>query len=107
MQTPTKAVLPSTYNTDRAGIPRSGPLLPSDIDTHTLDMEEMDWFEDDASPPDNGTPFDSGIGRIQCPSSKSQATARLGLMQSTSTVVQDFPISFLTHFSSPPRAMIS
>jgi len=41
MQTPTKAVLPSTYNTDRVGIPRSGPLFPSDIDTHTLDTEEM------------------------------------------------------------------
>jgi hypothetical protein len=68
----------------------------------------MDGFEDDASPPDNGTPFDSGIGRLpsmpqqQVPSNSTPRADAIDF-----TVVQDFPISFLTHFSSPPRAMIS
>jgi hypothetical protein len=64
MQTLTKAVLLSIYNTDSVGIPKSGPLFLSDIDTHALDTKKMDGFEDDASPAVKGAPFDSGIGRL-------------------------------------------
>ena len=61
---------------------------------HALEKEEMDGFEDDASPSDNGTPLIQGSGTYH-PMHQQQVLSNStpGLMLSNSAVLRDFPIS--------------